>query len=218
MHKLKILWLALLAIVFLAPAQSRDVRQGVIQGFVLGAGGQPVGGAKVHAQLKGGLAMKAIRYVETDESGFFLIDRLDFGSYYIGAMKEEDGYGSIDSSFFNDKSYPNGSDFCSVQVCGCSRKSGGESRNLDRDNQRCPHGETHTGRFRLSAGERPQQVDGNFSGAKRVSIRTAELNRRVQVTATKSWGPTPTETWEERTLIHRHAHASENGRHGFQHW
>src|ERR1700678_4554189 len=28
----------------------------------------------------------------------------------------------------------------------------------------------------------------------RVSIRTAELDRRVQVTATKSWGPTLTET------------------------
>jgi hypothetical protein len=106
MHKLKILWLALLVIVFLASAQSRDVGQGVIQGFVLGEGGQPVGGAKVHAELKGGPAMKAIRYVETDESGFFLIDRLDFGSYYIGAMKEEDGYGSIDSSFFNDNPIP----------------------------------------------------------------------------------------------------------------
>ncbi len=28
----------------------------------------------------------------------------------------------------------------------------------------------------------------------RVSIRTAELDRRIQVTATKSWGPTLTET------------------------
>ena len=27
--------------------------------------------------------------------------------------------------------------------------------------------------------------------AQRISIRTAELERRVQVTATKSWGPTP---------------------------
>jgi hypothetical protein len=71
MHKLKILWLALLAIVFLAPAQSRDVGQGVIQGFVLGEGGQPVGGAKVHAELKGSLAMKAIRYVEPDEAASF---------------------------------------------------------------------------------------------------------------------------------------------------
>jgi len=33
--------------------------------------------------------------------------------------------------------------------------------------------------------------------ASRVSIQTAELNRRVQVTATKSWGPTPTEVGRE---------------------
>jgi hypothetical protein len=26
--------------------------------------------------------------------------------------------------------------------------------------------------------------------------KTAELNRRVQVTAINSWGPTPTEKWE----------------------
>jgi len=30
--------------------------------------------------------------------------------------------------------------------------------------------------------------------AQRLAIRTAELNRRVQVTATKSWGPTLTES------------------------
>src|ERR1700752_2263705 len=32
-----------------------------------------------------------------------------------------------------------------------------------------------------------------FAPWHRVSLRTAELNRRVQVTATKSWGPTRTE-------------------------
>jgi len=56
----------------------------------------------VHAELKGVPMAKAIHYVETDESGFFLIDRLDFGNYYVGAMKEEEGYGSTDSGFFND--------------------------------------------------------------------------------------------------------------------
>src|SRR5258708_34417383 len=49
---------------------------------------------------------KKIRYVETDENGFFLIDRLDFGKYYVGAMKEEEGYGNSDSSFFNDNPLP----------------------------------------------------------------------------------------------------------------
>jgi len=94
------------AIAFLTPAQSKDVGEGVIQGVVLGEGGQPVRGAKVHAELNGVAMAKGIRYVETDERGFFFIDRLDFGNYYVGAMKEEEGYGSSDTSFFNDSPLP----------------------------------------------------------------------------------------------------------------
>jgi hypothetical protein len=102
MHHLWRLWLPLLAISFLTPAQATEVGEGVIQGVVLGEDGRPVRGAKVHAELEGVPMAKKIRYVETDESGFFLIDRLDFGNYYVGAMKEEEGYGSTDSGFFND--------------------------------------------------------------------------------------------------------------------
>ena len=74
--------------------------------MVLGEGGQPVRGAKVHAELNGAAMAKKIRNVETDESGFFLIDRLDFGKYYVGAKKEEEGHGNSDSSFFNDNPLP----------------------------------------------------------------------------------------------------------------
>jgi hypothetical protein len=102
MHHLRRLWLPLLAISFLTPAQQTEVGEGVIQGVVLGERGWPIRGAKVHAELKCVPMAKAIRYVETDESGFFLIDRLIFGNYYVGAMKEEEGYGSTDSGFFND--------------------------------------------------------------------------------------------------------------------
>jgi hypothetical protein len=201
MHKLKILWLALLAIVFLAPAQSRDVGQGVIQGFVLGEGGQPVGGAKVHAELKGGLAMKAIRYVETDESGFFLIDRLDFGSYYIGAMKEEDGYGSIDSSFFNDNPIPTAQISARYRFADVVVNLGVKAGILTGTISDALTGKPIPAGSDLVQVKDPNKSMGTSAGPKRVSIRTAELNRRVQVTATKSWGPTPTETWEERTLI-----------------
>jgi len=37
---------------------------------------------------------KAIRYVETDENGSFLIDRLVYGTYIVEGEKEEDGYPS----------------------------------------------------------------------------------------------------------------------------
>ena len=106
MHLLRRFWLPLLAIAFLSCAQSKGDGEGVIQGVVLGEGGQPVRAAKVHAELNGVAMGKKIRYVETDESGFFLIDRLEFGNYYVGAMKEEEGYGSSDSSFFNDNPLP----------------------------------------------------------------------------------------------------------------
>jgi hypothetical protein len=106
MHHLRRFCLPFLAIAFLTPTQSKGDGEGVIQGVVLGEGGQPVRGAKVHAELNGVAMAKKIRYVETGESGFFLIDRLDFGNYYVGAMKEEEGYGSSDFSFFNDNPLP----------------------------------------------------------------------------------------------------------------
>ena len=102
MHHLWRLWLPLLAISFLTHGQATEVGEGVIQGVVLGEEGRPVRGAKVHAELNGVAMAKKILYVETDENGFFLIDRLDFGKYYVGAMKEEEGYGNSDSSFFSD--------------------------------------------------------------------------------------------------------------------
>lgn len=73
--------------------------------MVLDDNGNPLPGAKVHAELKGGMAKK-IRFVESDRNGFFVIDRLEFGTYYVAAMKEEDGYGGMFWSFFNDKPLP----------------------------------------------------------------------------------------------------------------
>jgi hypothetical protein len=106
MHHLQRLWLPLLAISFLTPARGTEVGEGVIQGVVLGEGGRPVGGAKVHAELKGVAMHTAIRYVETDENGFFVIDRLEFGTYYVSAKNEEKEYGDSGFSFFNDKPVP----------------------------------------------------------------------------------------------------------------
>src|SRR5207244_11457563 len=89
---LRRLWLPLLAVSLLIPAQGTEVGEGVIEGVVLGEGRQPVRGAEVHAELKGVPMAKAIRYVGTDENGLFLIDHLEFGTYYVAAYKEEDGY------------------------------------------------------------------------------------------------------------------------------
>lgn len=106
MHHLRRLWLPLLAISFLTPAQGTGVGEGLIQGVVLGEGGRPVGGAKVHAELIGVPMAKKIRYVETDENGFFLIDQLEFGTYCVSAKNEEEEYGDIGFSFFSDQPVP----------------------------------------------------------------------------------------------------------------
>ena len=91
---------------FLTPGRNIEIEEGVIEGVVLDDIGNPLAGAKVHAELNGVAMAKAIRYVKSDQNGFFLIDRLEFGTYYVGGMKEEDGYGSTDWSFFNDKAHP----------------------------------------------------------------------------------------------------------------
>ena len=106
MDRLRRLSLPLLAISFVIPAQRAEVGEGVIQGVVLGEASRPVRGAKVHAELKDIPMAKAIRYVETDENGFFLFDQLEFGTYYVAAKKQEEGYGDSGFSFFNDEPVP----------------------------------------------------------------------------------------------------------------
>ena len=95
MQHLQALSFLCLAISFLASGQNTEIREGIIQGVVLDDVGNPVSGAKVHAELKGVPMAKAIRFVKSDQNGFFLIDRLEFGTYYVAAMKEEDGYGDF---------------------------------------------------------------------------------------------------------------------------
>jgi len=106
MDRVRRLLLPVLAISFLTPAQATEVGEGVIQGVVLGEGARPVRGAKVHAELKGVPMAKKIRYVETDANGFFLIDQLKFGIYYVSAENEEEEYGDSGFSFFNDQPVP----------------------------------------------------------------------------------------------------------------
>jgi hypothetical protein len=106
MRHLRALSVLLLAISFLARAQNTEIREEIIQGVVLDDFGNPLSGAKVHAELKGGPMRKAIRFVASDQNGFFVIDRLEFGTYYVEAMKEEDGYGGFPWSFFNDRPLP----------------------------------------------------------------------------------------------------------------
>ena len=53
MQHLQALSFLCLAISFLASGQNTEIREGIIQGVVLDDVGNPVSGAKVHADLKG---------------------------------------------------------------------------------------------------------------------------------------------------------------------
>ncbi len=106
MLRLRALSFLLLLVPFFTSGRNTEIGGGVIQGVVRDDVANPLPGAKVHAELKGVAMAKAIRFVESDQNGFFVIDRLDFGTYYVEAMKEEDGYGGMSWSFFNDKPLP----------------------------------------------------------------------------------------------------------------
>lgn len=76
-----------------ASAVAEKAAQGTIRGLVANEHGQPVESALVTADLADGRPrLKAIRYVETDKQGQFVIDQLEWGPYRIYAMKESEGY------------------------------------------------------------------------------------------------------------------------------
>lgn len=87
MRHLQKLCFVFLGIPFLTSAQNPEFREGVIQGVVLDDLENPLSGPKVHAELKGIAMAKAIRFVETDKNGLFFIDRWEFGTYYVGAVR-----------------------------------------------------------------------------------------------------------------------------------
>lgn len=78
---------------FLSGSSTLAQGEGSIGGIVVDEEGISVSGAKVNANPMNGRPMGTlIRYVETDREGHFLIDRLEWGSYGVFAMKEESGY------------------------------------------------------------------------------------------------------------------------------
>jgi len=73
--------------------QERRDATGVIAGRVINEAGEYVAGAEVHAiSAESGLPSGYVRYVETDKDGNFKLDHLTWGSYYVFAKKEADGY------------------------------------------------------------------------------------------------------------------------------
>jgi hypothetical protein len=81
--------------------------KGWIRGIVVDEKDIPLNQAKVNADaMNGRTRATAIRYVETDGSGHFLIDRLEWGKYTVFAMKEDSGYPNMALSFYSNDAFP----------------------------------------------------------------------------------------------------------------
>ncbi|SRR5579884_1663997 len=78
---------------------------GTIDGIVLNEKGQPVDDARAYVNGVGPM-MGAIGFVLTDKNGHFVINRLEWGTYYVFAEKESDGYPDMTYAFYASKVQP----------------------------------------------------------------------------------------------------------------
>jgi hypothetical protein len=92
-----------LVLVTLASSAQVATPTGSIRGKVIDQDGNPIARAKVHAELHGVAMAKAIQFVETDDAGSFIIERLEFGTYDVNGEKEEDEYPDTSWSLYADK-------------------------------------------------------------------------------------------------------------------
>jgi len=79
---------------------------GLIRGIVVDELGTPIQGAKVNADpLEKTAKNRLVRFVETDQSGRFAIDRLALVKYRVFAMKESEAYANTRYAFYSNNSY-----------------------------------------------------------------------------------------------------------------
>jgi hypothetical protein len=98
--------LAAILIAFLTLATVSHAQEtGSIQGQVLDEKGSPIEKARVSVDpIDGRMRSSAVREVDSDVNGKFVLDRLPFGTYSIFAKKEDSGYPDTRSSLYGNKS------------------------------------------------------------------------------------------------------------------
>jgi len=96
------IFLVLVTICSVPVMTSKAQQTGAISGTVVDENGQPLDHARVNAEPVGSRPRSsAVRYVETDGSGHFVVDRLAWGTYRVFAKKEEAGYPDMQWSFYS---------------------------------------------------------------------------------------------------------------------
>jgi hypothetical protein len=104
---LRITWVASILLtlsVLLIHAQTTGQAHpdGRILAIVMNEGGNPIQQAKVWAQVANRPTIGALRFVETDADGRSEIDRLEFETFNVFAMKEDEGYPDIEFAFYGE--------------------------------------------------------------------------------------------------------------------
>lgn len=93
--------------ILLLCANASSAQTGHVYGKVVSEYGSPVAAVKVTARLiSDNPVVRAIRYVETDANGHFLIDHLVWGEYKLFTKKVSDGYPNSASTFYSNASAP----------------------------------------------------------------------------------------------------------------
>src|SRR5262249_51898425 len=81
--------------------------KGSISGLVSARTGEPLKGIKVDASPADGRPhTRALRFVETDSTGQYTIDNLDFGIYKVFAQNENMGYPNTHFDFYGENKIP----------------------------------------------------------------------------------------------------------------
>jgi Family of unknown function (DUF6843)/Carboxypeptidase regulatory-like domain len=97
---------ALAAYLFLVAAASPQT-SGIISGTVTDEQGAPIAKAKVNAEPANDRPTSTlVRFVETNQHGHFVIDKLAWGKYRVFAQKVEAGYPDMGASFYSNDVYP----------------------------------------------------------------------------------------------------------------
>jgi hypothetical protein len=91
-----------LSVYILLADGARPQDTGLIRGTVTDENGAPIAKAKVNADPADGRPRASlVHFVETDEGGRFLIERLSWGKYKVFAKKEDAGYPDLHWSFYS---------------------------------------------------------------------------------------------------------------------
>ena len=99
----KLKWLLLaLCVSVSAWAETR----GTIKGIVLDSEGKPVAKAKVLASEMKFTVHRLLQFHETDSEGQFVVDSLPWGTYFVSAGKEDEGYPELAGGLYGTDQFP----------------------------------------------------------------------------------------------------------------